>query len=89
MLDDGAVRALKERGKSLLPSGILEVHGSFSSGDPVSCLDTQGQEFAKGLSNVSAQTLDRIKGHKTTEIHEKFGPQEYEEIIHRDNLVIL
>ncbi len=89
VLDDGAVRALRERGKSLLPSGISEVRGEFLPGDPVSCLDPNGKEFARGLVNVSSQTLLNIKGHKTTEIHHKFGTQEYEEVIHRDNLAIL
>jgi len=89
VLDEGAVQALKERGKSLLPSGILEVRGDFLPGDPVSCLDPNGKEFAKGLVNVSSQTLEKIKGHKTSDIEQKFGAQEYEEVIHRDNLAIL
>jgi len=89
VLDEGAVRALKDRGKSLLPSGILEVGGDFSPGDPVSCIDPHGKEFAKGLVNVSSQTLKQTKGLKTTDIYQKFGPQEYEEVIHRDNLAIL
>ena len=89
ILDDGAVEALRHRGKSLLPSGILKVKGVFSSGDPVSCLDANGKEFAKGLVNLSSQSLERIKGRKTTEVQEILGGKEYEEIIHRDNLVIL
>lgn len=89
VLDEGAVVALRERGKSLLPSGILEVQGDFLPGDPVSCLNTNGKEFAKGLVNVSSQTLANIKGYKNSEIQQKFGTQEYEEVIHRDNLAIL
>jgi len=89
VLDDGAVEALRHRGKSLLPSGILNIKGVFSSGDPVSCLDRNGEEFAKGLVNLSSQSLAKIKGHKTKEIQEILGGKEYEEIIHRDNLVIL
>lgn len=88
-LDQGAVDALTNRGKSLLASGILQVTGSFEAGDPVSCVDTDGTEFAKGLVNVSSGLLGQMKGLKTTDIHEQFGPQEYEEVIHRDNLVIL
>ncbi len=88
-LDQGAVDALTKRGKSLLASGILKVTGSFEAGDPVSCLDADGKEFAKGLVNVSSDLLSQMKGLKTVDIHEQFGPQEYEEVIHRDNLVIL
>jgi glutamate 5-kinase len=88
-LDQGAVDALTMRGKSLLASGILHVEGQFEAGDPVSCLDQDGKEFAKGLVNFSSDLLHRIKGLKTANIQEQFGPQEYEEVIHRDNLVIL
>jgi glutamate 5-kinase len=88
-LDEGAVEALARRGKSLLASGILSVSGSFDAGDPVSCTDRDGKEFAKGLVNFSSDILAQIKGLKTAEIHLRIGPQEYEEVIHRDNLVIL
>ncbi|MGQ0810465.1 MAG: glutamate 5-kinase [Nitrospiraceae bacterium] len=88
-LDKGAVEALKLRGKSLLASGILEVTGAFEAGDPVACLDDSGKEFAKGLVNFSSQTVTRIKGLKTADMQKLIGPQEYEEVIHRDNLVIL
>jgi glutamate 5-kinase len=80
---------LINRGKSLLASGKLQVTGSFEAGDPDSCVDTDGKEFANGLVNVSSDLLGQMKGLKTTDIHEQFGPQEYEEVIHRDNLVIL
>jgi glutamate 5-kinase len=88
-LDQGAVDALTKRGKSLLASGIVTVTGSFEAGDPISCLDPDGKEFAKGLVNCSSDTLIKIKGLKTPEIQQRLGPQEYEEVIHRDNLVIL
>jgi glutamate 5-kinase len=88
-LDQGAVDALTKRGKSLLASGIVSVTGSFEAGDPISCLDPDGKEFAKGLVNCSSDTLMKIKGLKTAEIQQRLGPQEYEEVIHRDNLVIL
>jgi len=88
-VDPGAVEALTQRGKSLLASGIVEITGPFETGDPVSCLDQDGKEFAKGLVNFSSDLLDRIKGLKTQDIQQQIGPQEYEEVIHRDNLVIL
>jgi glutamate 5-kinase len=88
-LDAGAVEALTNRGKSLLASGIVDVTGHFEAGDPVSCLDVDGKEFAKGLVNISSELLSRTKGLKTQEINQQYGPQEYEEVIHRDNLVIL
>ena len=88
-VDQGAVDALTKRGKSLLASGIVTVAGSFEAGDPISCLDPGGKEFAKGLVNCSSDTLMKIKGLKTAEIQARLGPQEYEEVIHRDNLVIL
>ncbi|MBI3357297.1 MAG: glutamate 5-kinase [Nitrospirae bacterium] len=88
-LDQGAVEALTQRGKSLLASGIIDVGGQFEAGDPVSCLDAEGKEFAKGLVNFSSDLLTRMKGLKTQAIQQQIGPQEYEEVIHRDNLVIL
>jgi glutamate 5-kinase len=88
-LDQGAVEALTQRGKSLLASGIIDVTGQFEAGDPVSCLDGEGKEFAKGLVNFSSDLLSRMKGLKTQAIQQQIGPQEYEEVIHRDNLVIL
>lgn len=88
-LDDGAVEALKHRGKSLLPSGIIAVKGDFEAGDAITCTDRHGKEFAKGLTNCSSETLTRIKGLKSAEVKQVIGQQEYEEVIHRDNLVIL
>lgn len=88
-LDHGAVEALVKGGKSLLASGIIEVIGTFDAGDPIGCLDPDGKEIAKGLVNFSSDVVDRIKGLRTQDIHERIGPQEYEEVIHRDNLAIL
>ena len=88
-LDEGAVEALKHRGKSLLPSGILAVQGEFDPGDAITCTDHHGKEFAKGLANFSSDQLRRIKGLKTAEVKHAIGQQEYDEVIHRDNLVIL
>jgi glutamate 5-kinase len=88
LLDEGAVAALTLRGKSLLPSGILEIKGTFLTGDPITCATREGLPFAQGLTNYSAETLQRIKGKKTSEIRQLWGSLEYEEVIHRDNLVL-
>ena len=89
VLDDGAVEALARRGKSLLASGVIDVRGEFGPGDAVLCADRHGIEFAKGLVNFGSDTLRKIKGMKTSEIRKALGLQEYEEVIHRNNLVIL
>lgn len=89
VLDSGAVEAVVRRGKSLLPSGLTDVVGDFLPGDAVTCLDADGKEIAKGLVNFSSDALRRIKGCKTADIQSILGSQEYEEAIHRDNLVIL
>ncbi len=88
MLDEGAVTALVLRGKSLLASGILNVNGTFLNGDPVSCTTEEGIVFAQGLTNYSAETLQRIKGKHTSAIQQLLGTLEYKEVIHRDNLAL-
>ena len=88
ILDEGAVAALVLRGKSLLASGIIDVKGRFLNGDPVSCKTKEGIIFAKGITNYSAEALERIKGKQSTEIQEILGALEYEEVIHRDNLAL-
>lgn len=89
VVDDGAKRALTAQGKSLLPSGVIDVSGHFRFGDPVYCVDTNAQRFAQGLVNYSATELQAIMGHHTSRIEKILGYKEYDEIIHRDNLVLL
>jgi len=89
VLDHGACKALMQGGKSLLPSGILEIRGNFGVGAPVQCLDEKGNAIATGLSNYSAGDLVKIKGLKTGEIENTLGYKDSDEVIHRDNLVIL
>jgi len=89
LLDSGAVEALLMKGKSLLPSGVVAVEGRFEAGDAVACLDPKGREVAKGLVNFSSTDLKKIKGAKTAELVEILGRKDYDEVIHRDNLVIL
>lgn len=88
ILDDGARDALVMKGKSLLPSGILDIGGEFEVGDAVTCEDTEGKVFAKGLTNYSAKEIAKIKGKKTGEIEAILGYKDYDEVIHRDNLVV-
>jgi glutamate 5-kinase len=89
VVDQGAFEALVKKGKSLLPSGLKEVHGSFGVGECVRCLDVQGREFARGLVNYSSQELNQIKGLHTSKIEKVLGYKAYDEIIHRDDLVLL
>jgi glutamate 5-kinase len=88
-LDDGASSALLHRGRSLLPSGITGVSGQFFAGDAVNCLNAKGKEIAKGLVNYPANEIDLIKGIKTEKIEEVLGYKLADEVIHRDNLVLL
>jgi len=89
LLDDGACRALRERGGSLLPSGILEVQGDFPAGSSISCCDQDGLEFARGLTNFPADELAKIRGRHSREIPTTLGYASFDEVIHRDNLVLL
>jgi glutamate 5-kinase len=88
-LDDGAVKALTTMGRSLLPSGITRVEGHFEVGDYVRCVTEEGKKIAKGLTNYSSQDLDHIKGKKTSEIEKVLGYKYSDEVIHRDNLVVV
>jgi glutamate 5-kinase len=89
VVDAGAYDALVQKGRSLLPSGLKEVRGIFGVGECVRCLDAQGREFARGLVNYSAHELNQIKGLHTSKIEKVLGYKAYDEIIHRDDLVVL
>jgi glutamate 5-kinase len=89
VVDAGAHEALVRKGRSLLPSGLKEVRGAFGVGECVRCLDTDGREFARGLVNYSAHELNQIKGLHTSKIEKALGYKAYDEIIHRDDLVVL
>jgi glutamate 5-kinase len=88
-LDEGACRAILERGKSLLPSGIVRVEGSFKIGAPVHCRCPDGRAIAAGLVNYNSADIDRIRGCRTGEIAKFLGFRDSDEVIHRDNLVLL
>ncbi len=88
-LDDGASQVLTSQGRSLLAVGVVHVEGEFSRGDLVSCLDTNKQEIARGLTNYGAADANLIKGKGTSSIFRALGFREEDELIHRDNLVVL
>jgi len=87
-LDDGARRAIERQGRSLLPIGVVKVSGSFAKGDVVALSDPSGAEFARGLTNYSADDVRRIRGLKSSEIFEALGHCPYDEVIHRDNMAV-
>ncbi|MBI4823084.1 MAG: glutamate 5-kinase [Nitrospirae bacterium] len=89
VIDEGAKKALISLGRSLLPSGIIKTEGSFEAGDAVYCLDSGGVRIAKGLTNYSSEEIEKIKGKKTSDIEKALGFKYSDEIIHRDNMVIL
>ncbi len=88
-LDGGAVRALREGGRSLLPIGVVEARGSFCVGDLVRCLSEEGEEVARGLISYDATEVKLIKGHRTSWIPKVLGYTNGDEIIHRNDMVVL
>lgn len=88
-LDAGAVEALQLRGKSLLPSGISRVEGVFEAGQVISIKSAEGLEIARGIVNYSSGAIERIKGRKTAEIEKVLGYKEFDEVVHRNNLILV
>lgn len=90
MVDAGALRALTDQGRSLLPSGVVDVEGDFTAGEVVAVVSkADGREFGRGLVNFDAAELRKIRGAQTREIEALLGYHSVDEVIHRDNLVIL
>jgi glutamate 5-kinase len=87
-LDAGARKAVESLGKSLLPIGVVEVEGQFGKGDVVALCDLDGAEIARGLSNYTADEVRRIKGLRTNHIADTLGHCPYDEVVHRDNMVV-
>jgi len=87
-LDSGAVQAISQKGKSLLPAGITAVEGNFGAADAVQLCDQQGQEIARGIVNYSSSEIEQIKGQQSAKIATLLGYTGAETIVHRDNLVI-
>ncbi|MEU2422408.1 glutamate 5-kinase [Streptomyces sp. NPDC007851] len=88
-LDDGAVRAVVQGRKSLLPAGIAAVEGDFVAGDPVELRDTDGHAVARGLVSFDAREVPQLIGRSTRELARELGPAYEREVVHRDDLVIL
>jgi len=88
-VDDGAAVAVAEKNRSLLPAGVTRVEGNFARGDVVSIVTADGKPVARGLSNYASPDAAMLCGKKTSELRQMLGARAYEEIVHRDNLVII
>ncbi|MDR6687619.1 glutamate 5-kinase [Arthrobacter sp. 1088] len=89
MLDDGAVKAVRDRHRSLLPAGISDVSGDFEAGDPVEMVALDGTVIARGLVNYSSEELPRMLGRSTQELGQAMGRGYDREVVHVDDLVLL
>ena len=90
VVDDGCAKAIRKAGGcSILPAGICQVMGDFQTGSTVSVIDKEGHELARGLVHYTSSELDRIKGCKSADIENILGHKNFDEVIHRDDLVIL
>jgi glutamate 5-kinase len=89
VVDEGAAEAILKKKRSLLPGGIVSVRGDFITGDVVEVLSASGSVIARGLSNYSAQEIHKIKGKRSSEIGSTLGYKDYDEVVHRDNLVVI
>ncbi len=88
-IDAGACHAVSKQGKSLLPSGIIKVNGSFGIGEAVNCLDRDNSKIAVGLVNYTSEDINRIRGVHSDAISKILGYKDSDEVMHRDNLVLL
>jgi len=88
VVNEGARKMLCERGKSLLAAGIVDCEGAFQPGDLVAVIDEDSNSIARGLTNYGAPEIRLIKGKRSDEIEEILGYKDFDEVIHRDNLVM-
>lgn len=88
VVNDGARKAVCEDGKSVLAAGITDVVGGFASGDMVRVLDKDGNQVGRGFANYSAEEIEQIKGKRSSEIESILGHKDYDEVVHRDNMVL-
>ena len=89
VVNDGAKKALSKEFKSLLPIGIIDIEGDCQKGDIVSIVDSQGNEFARGMVNYNCSDCKRIMGHHSDEILGILGYKNYDAVITRDNIALL
>src|SRR5688572_19912683 len=87
-VDPGAAAAVSEKNRSLLPAGIVRVEGAFERGDVVEILSPEGECIARGLTNYASDDVERIRGKKTQEVRALLADGAYDEVVHRDNLVV-
>jgi len=88
-IDDGACRAIEQGGKSLLPIGVKKIEGEFTAGAMVNVKSSDGRLIARGLTSYSSREIQLIKGCRTDEIEARLGSKKADELIHRDNLVLM
>jgi glutamate 5-kinase len=88
IVDDGAAKALVQNNRSLLPAGVVKVEGDFEQGDVVAIHAADGRLLARGLSNYDSSDVDKIRGKRTAEVRSLLLEATYDEVVHRDNLVV-
>jgi glutamate 5-kinase len=88
-LDSGAAQVIRKSGRSLLPVGVVRVEGEFGRGEMVSCVDPAGLEIARGLVNYNADEARKIVGLGSERIAAMLGYHDDDELIHRDNLMLV
>jgi len=88
ILDPGACQAIRNQGRSLLAIGIIDVMGDFDRGDVVALCEPEGRELARGLTNYSSEEVQKIKGLRTSQIAQVLGQCPYDEVVHRNNMVL-
>ena len=88
MVNDGAKNVLVNRGKSLLAAGIVGCDGTFGVGDLVDVVDERSSRIARGVTNYASEEIAQIKGKRSTEIEKILGHKDFDEGIHRDNMVM-
>ena len=89
MVDRGAEDALVKKGKSLLPSGIVAVYGRFNIGNSVTIINREERTLAVGLVNYPSTDVEKILGLKSSEIEKILGYKHDDEVVHKDNLVLM
>jgi glutamate 5-kinase len=89
IVDAGAANAVAKNNKSLLPAGIVKVEGDFARGEVIDIVGPENALLARGLCNYASEQVDQIKGLKTSDVRTKIGPGAYDEVVHRDNLVVV